>query len=230
MGRCRAIARPSRMSCSCSSRRSATARRGASVPRHRGWGDAGLERGRGLLGRRPTPGGPSPIAHPSVRALADLIPPDSRALRLPRRRVVGMSGDARARPGVPPSRRVAELARRAAARLDGCPFGAIQLFDKPGAGFSEADEDVVVLLARWPPRRSSDGAGRRSDAARPFGPARSPPVGPLKAGPQVVRVHHGVRSTPAAPLARACPAEALCELVRLARDLPGCSTSSPGSC
>jgi GAF domain-containing protein len=88
------------------------------------------------------------LAHPSVRALADLIPPHSRALRL--------SGDELSR--CPAMHALALVFPRAVSwrsclaaplrTLDGCRLGAIQLFDKRGAGFSEADEDVVVHLAQ----------------------------------------------------------------------------------
>jgi GAF domain len=93
-------------------------------------------------------GWPELLAHPSVRALAELIPPHSRALRL--------SGDELAR--CPAMHALALVFPRAVSwrsclaaplrRLDGCRLGAIQLLDKWGAGFTEADEDVVVHLAQ----------------------------------------------------------------------------------
>jgi GAF domain-containing protein len=93
-------------------------------------------------------GWPELLAHPSIRALAELIPPHSRALRL--------SGDELAR--CPAMHALALVFPRAVSwrsclaaplrTLDGCRLGAIQLFDKRGAGFSEADEDVVVHLAQ----------------------------------------------------------------------------------
>ncbi len=93
-------------------------------------------------------GWPELLAHPSVAALADLVPPGSRALRL--------RGEALWE--CPAMHAVALAAPRAAAwqswlaaplrALGGGRLGAIQLFDKPGAGFSQADEDVVVHLAQ----------------------------------------------------------------------------------
>jgi GAF domain-containing protein len=88
------------------------------------------------------------LAHASVRALADLVPLGSRALRL--------RGDELSE--IPAMHALALEAPRAAAwrswlaaplwALDGCRLGAIQLFDKPGPGFSQADEEVVVHLAQ----------------------------------------------------------------------------------
>jgi hypothetical protein len=88
------------------------------------------------------------LAHPSVRDLVDLVPPHARALRL--------RGDELSE--LPPFHALALASSRAAAwrswlaapllALDRRRLGAIQLFDKPGTGFSQADEDVIVHLAQ----------------------------------------------------------------------------------
>lgn len=88
------------------------------------------------------------LAEPAVRALVELVPPHARALRL--------RGDELS--GRPAFHALALASPRAAAwrswlaaplrALDGRRLGAIQLFDKPGTGFGQADEDVIVLLAQ----------------------------------------------------------------------------------
>jgi GAF domain-containing protein len=88
------------------------------------------------------------LADPAVRALAELVPPGARALRL--------DGEELSRS--PRFHALALASPRAAAwrswlaaplrALDGRRLGAIQLFDKPGAGFSQADADVIVHLAQ----------------------------------------------------------------------------------
>ena len=88
------------------------------------------------------------LADSAVRALAELVPPGARALRLNGEELSGNPQFHALALASPPAAAWRNWLAAPIWALDGRRLGAIQLFDKPGAGFSQSDEEVIVHLSQ----------------------------------------------------------------------------------